>query len=115
MVELLLENFAEYPEFLKTLSGEIIKMLQSEDWRMKFSGIMSLSQIGEHVESLDDLAPVILIIFDYVKQDNAAIRAACLHCLGQFCIDNKPDFQLKYCNELFMICGAGLEDKVGAN
>lgn len=114
MVELILENFNEYPEFLKTLSGEIAKMLQSEDWRIKYAGIMTLSQIGEHIESLDDLAPVLMVIFDFVKQDNAAIKAACFHCLGQFCVDNKPDFQIRYCNELFVTCGMGLEDKVSS-
>jgi hypothetical protein len=45
MVELMLENFSEHPAFLKTLSGQILKMIENEDWRVKFCGLMTLSQV----------------------------------------------------------------------
>jgi hypothetical protein len=115
MVELLLENFTGHPEFLKILSSEIAKMLQAEDWTIRFAGLMTLSQIGEHIERLEDLEPVLMVVFEFIKQENPAIKAACFHCLGQFCVDNKPEFQNRYCNELFVNCSLGLDDKVAAD
>lgn len=112
MVELLLENFANYPEFLKELSGTIIKMIEADDWRLKYTGLMTLSQIAEYVPSIGELEPVILVLFSYVRDDHPAIKAACFHCLGQFCIDLKPEFQKIYCAEIFEACNLGLQDKV---
>lgn len=112
MVELLLENFANYPEFLKELSGTIIKMIEAGDWRLKYTGLMTLSQIAEHAPSMSELEPVILVLFNYVHDDHPAIKAACFHCLGQFCVDLKPDFQKSYSAQIFEACTLGLQDKV---
>lgn len=112
MVEVLLENFSSYPEFLKEISSIIIRMIEAEDWRLKYTGLMTLSQIAEHVPSISELEPIILILFSFVREDHPAIKAACFHCLGQFCVDLKPEFQKNYDTQIFEACILGLQDKV---
>lgn len=108
----MLENFTEHPKFLKAVSEWVKVLLESSDWRQVYTGLMILSQMGEHVTSLDELTPVIMVVIGFVKQDHPMIRAACFHCFGQFCRDNKPEFQQKYHQQVFEASSFGLQDKV---
>ena len=54
---------------------------------------------------------MIIVVFNFVKQEHPVIKTACYHCLGQFCLDKKPDFQQRYSSEIFEVCGQGLSDK----
>lgn len=111
----MLENFTEHPKFLKAVSEYIKRLLESNDWKQVYTGLLTLSQMGEHVSSLDELAPVIMVVLSFAKQEHPLIRAACFHCFGQFCRDNKPEFQHKYFQQVFEVSALGLQDKVGNN
>jgi hypothetical protein len=119
LVETMIENL-QSSDFLKTLSIKIMELLESDNWRLRVSGLMTLSQvrlklhiqIGEHIENFEEMEPVVRTILLLIKQDNPHIRSACFHCLGQFAIDNKPDFQNMFATQVVEAVFIGLNDKV---
>lgn len=80
---------------LKSLAGIVQQMLANEDWRFRYIGLMSLSQLGEHVE-LNDMTPVIEIASKYFKDPHSKIRWAAFHIIGMVAGDCQPEFQTRF-------------------
>ena len=53
---------------------------------------MALSQIGEYVEDINELAPVVKVALTFLGITNPKIRWAACHCFGQLADDLYPDF-----------------------
>ncbi len=79
-------------ELLPVLSLTIQKLLESNDWRYKYAAIMALSQTGEYVEEIKNLAPVVATILKFGMDENCMIRYASCHAIGQIADDKKPQF-----------------------
>ena len=97
---------------LSFLSDCIKTLLASDNWKMKHSAFMALSQIGEYIENIDEIAPIIDTIGQFVDNDNPRVRYACCHCIGQLSDDMSPDFQLKYLDKVMPMLARRLEDNV---
>ncbi|EGR33015.1 hypothetical protein IMG5_063560 [Ichthyophthirius multifiliis] len=59
---------------LQILISLVEKMLSfSQDWRYKFAAIMGLSQIGEYVENIGKIKPIIQTVLEFLKSENPMI------------------------------------------
>ena len=88
-------------------------MIENEDWRIKFAGLMALSQMAEHVESMQDLLPPTYLVFNLIQHDNPIIRTACFHVLGQFAQDKTSEFIQSVSEASLQAAITGLNDSVG--
>jgi hypothetical protein len=52
------------------------------DWRYKNAAIMALSQVGEYIDEIDEVAPIVNIVLSYFKDSNPKIRYSICHCIG---------------------------------
>lgn len=71
-------------------------MLQIDDWRYKFASLMALSEVGDHIDDIEDLKSVIQMLFTYLTHPNPMIRFAAIHSIGQTADDQRPEFQQTY-------------------
>jgi len=62
------------------------------DWRYKHAGIMAFSQVGEYVDDVDKIRPMVPTILQHLQHENPKIRYAALHCIGQLADDMPGDF-----------------------
>lgn len=82
------------------------------DWRYKHAGIMAFSQVGEYVDDIEKIRPMIPIILQHVQHANPKIRYASLHCIGQIADDMPGDFQKTFHQDCMPIMIAALDDQV---
>jgi len=52
------------------------------DWRFKNAGLMALSQVGEYIDDIQKISPMIPVVVQHLAHQNPKIRYAALHCLG---------------------------------
>lgn len=83
------------------LSSTIEKLLVNNDWRYKYTAVMALSQIGEYIEDVDKISSVLVMIMGFLKHENAMLRYAACHAVGQISDDMQPRFQEKYGDTVF--------------
>jgi hypothetical protein len=57
-------------------------MFTMSDWRYKNAAIMALSQVGEYIDEIDEVAPIVNIVLSYFKDSNPKIRYSICHCIG---------------------------------
>ena len=81
---------------LPMISGLVQQMMVSPDWRFKFSALMSLSQVGEYVKNVDDIAPICGLVLKFLGDNHPKIRYAACHVIGQIADDCQPEFQAKF-------------------
>lgn len=97
---------------LKQLSEAVAKMLASGDWKMIHAAIMALSQVGEYMENIADIEPILNTIKTHIDHENPRIRYACLHCLGQLSDDMSPDIEEKYHAQIIPMFMSRIDDPV---
>ena len=73
---------------------------------------MAFSQVGEYVDEIDKIRPMMPIIFQHVQHPNPKIRYAALHCIGQLADDMPGDFAKGFHAEALPIVMAALDDAV---
>ena len=78
------------------LSTLVHQKMEDPDWRSKYSGLMSLSQVGEYVENVSDVAPIVQLAIKFLDDAHPKIRYAACHVIGQLADDCQPDFQTKF-------------------
>ena len=54
---------------------------------------MALSQVGEYLEELGDVVPIVRAIVAFINNENPMIRYAVCHAIGQISDDMRPQFQ----------------------
>ena len=57
-------------------------MLIHPDWRYKYAAIMALSQVGEYVEEVSEIKPIIDLVAPMLSDANPMIRYAVCHAIG---------------------------------
>lgn len=53
-------------ETLPILSATVEKLLQHSDWRYNFSAIMALSQVGEYIDDVATVKPIIDTVLNFL-------------------------------------------------
>ena len=81
---------------LPMFSALILEMVKVDNWSYQYTALMSLSQIGEYVDDLTQLEPIIEFILNFIQNQSPKVRYAAVHCIGQFAEDCRPGFQDKY-------------------
>ena len=96
------------------LIGQLVMntIANDTDWRYKHAGIMAFSQVGEYVDEIDKIRPMMPIIFQHVQHPNPKIRYAALHCIGQLADDMPGEFAKGFHSEALPIVMAALDDAV---
>jgi hypothetical protein len=97
---------------LPFLSDCIKTLLTSDNWKMKHSAFMAISQLGEYISEIDEIAPIIITIGKFIDNENPRVRYACCHAIGQLSDDMSPDFQVKYLHDVMPMIGRRLGDDV---
>lgn len=85
---------------LNTLSASVQKLLTSSDWRYVFAALMALSQIGEYVDDLEEVKPVLRVAISNLKSPHCKIRYAACHLLGQISEDMNPKVQTNFFTDM---------------
>ena len=81
------------------------------DWRYKHAGIMAFSQVGEYVDDIEKIRPMVPTILQHIQHPNPKIRYASLHCIGQIADDMPGDFQKTFHQDCLPIMVAALDDQ----
>ena len=82
-------------EMMLPLIGDLVTNTVSNDsdWRYKHAGIMAFSQVGEYVDDIAKIQPMMPVVLNHLQHENPKIRYAALHCLGQLADDMPNEFQ----------------------
>ena len=83
-------------QILPLLSKLAQKMFLQDDWRYKHAAIMALSQVGEYLEKIEEVGPIIDKVLSFGLNENPKLRYAVCHCIGQISDDMAPKFQSLY-------------------
>jgi len=82
-------------EIMLPLLSQLVQttLANETDWRYKNAGIMALSQVGEYIDDIQKIAPMIPVIVHHFAHQNPKIRFAALQCIGQIADDMTEEFQ----------------------
>ena len=73
---------------------------------------MALSQVGEYIDDISKLAPMIPIVVNHFQHPNPKIRYAALHCIGQISDDMTEEFQENFHETVLPAIITMLEDPI---
>ncbi len=79
-------------ETLPVLSSTVEKLLQHQDWRYNYAAIMALSQVGEYIDDVSTVQPIMDTVLKFLTSPNPVIRYGVFHAIGQISDDMKPEF-----------------------
>jgi hypothetical protein len=71
---------------------------------------MAFSQVGEYVDEVDKIRPMVPVILQHLQHPNPKIRYAALHCIGQLSDDMPGDFQKAFHVEVMSALILSLDD-----
>ena len=82
-------------EIMLPLLSQLVQntLANNDDWRYKNAGLMALSQVGEYLDDVQKIAPMVPNVINHLQHPNPKIRYAALHCIGQMADDMTEDFQ----------------------
>lgn len=81
---------------LPPFSAMLTDMVGTNDWRYKYSALMALSQVGEHITAINEMDPIVEFTLRFFKDENPKVRYAAFHCAGQLSDDRRFDFQQRF-------------------
>ena len=100
-------------KLLPILSDIVMKLLaNTNDWRLKYIGFMTISQMVEHVTDISHIDNILPMIFNDSVNPNPKIRFATLHCVSQISDSLNPHFQNNYHEKVFPVILARVSDEV---
>ena len=96
------------------LTSAVQTLLANEaDWRMKYSALMTISELGQYVEEESKLGELVRILLPHTGlQYHPKVRYAAYHALGQLCEDQGDDVRSAFHQPLARALLSGLEDPV---
>ena len=100
-----------YEKFILAFKNNLLNLFQTNDWRYKAAVLMIMSQISEDI-SIDKIQTFVSLITNSFANEHPKVRFATAHAIGQLADDLKPEFQVKYFDEIFPLIIQGLNDPV---
>ena len=98
---------------LPHLSVIVTQLMQNTaDWRYKNAALMAFSQVGEYIENIDTVAPMLEQVVAHLEHPNPKVRFAAVHCIGQMSDDMSKKFQGKFGDDLLPHIIKVLDDTV---
>jgi importin-5 len=87
-------------------------LANTTDWRYKNAGLMALSQVGEYLDDIQKIAPMVPVIIQHLTHPNPKVRYAALHCIGQMADDMTEEFQENFHEQVLPALTQTLEDPI---
>jgi len=97
---------------LPTLGVLVQQMMASSDWRYQNAAIMALSQVGEYIDDVKTVKPIMEMVLRQYKNENPRIRHSVCHCIGQISDDMNPQVSEMYYKEVLQAMSELLYDPV---
>lgn len=93
-------------KILVYLSDIVMQLLShgGSDWRFKYIGFMTISQMVEHVDDIVNIENILPLIFNESINENPKIRFATLQCISQVSDSLNPQFQNNYHEKVLPVC-----------
>jgi len=102
----------EEEQSLPVLSGLVLQMVKVDNWKYQYSALMALSQVGEYVDDVAEIDPIIKIILQFLESPYPKVRFAAIQCIGMIAYDMKGDFAARYYQDVIPILVNTLNDSV---
>ncbi|GFN79969.1 importin-5 [Plakobranchus ocellatus] len=87
---------------LPPIVSNISQMLQHDDWKYRYAGLMAVSACGEgchsHMEQM--LNNIVDAVLPFASDPHPRVRYAACNALGQLCTDFGPNCQKKFHNKI---------------
>ena len=87
-------------------------LANNDDWRYKNAGLMALSQVGEYLDDINKIAPMVPVVIQHLQHPNPKIRYAAIHCIGQMADDMTEDFQETFHESVLPALAQMLDDPI---
>lgn len=87
-------------------------LANNDDWRFKNAGLMALSQVGEYLDDIQKITPMVPVVIAHLQHPVPKIRYAALHCIGQMADDMTEDFQEAFHESILPAVAQMLADPV---
>jgi hypothetical protein len=84
----------------------------NEDWRMKYTGLMTIAELGSYINQADKVAEIVPIMISHTTHSHPKIRYAAYHCIGQISEDYKEEFQSTHHAAVCPVLIGGCDDTV---
>lgn len=100
---------------LPTVLGLIQTALTTptEDWRVKYAALMTISELGQFIEESDKIAELVPILHSHAAPNlHPKIRYAAYHCIGKLSEDYEEEFQAAHHEIMVPLLVAGIADSV---
>lgn len=97
---------------LPVLSNLFVEMMQMDDWRYRFSALMALSQVGEYIEEITELDPIVKFVMNFTQNEHPKVRYAALHAIGQMADSKVGEFQERYLDTVTPVVVQMLNDSI---
>lgn len=110
-INIIIENIGE-KETLPLIYERIQSLLQSTDWRYIYSAIMALSQVGEFLDEISDVKPILQSLLKFIDHQNCKVRYSICQAIGQISEDMKPEFQENFTNDCVAVLVKLCDDPV---
>ncbi len=93
-----LTNAIGSKNMLVYLSDIVMQLLNNanNDWRYKYVGFMTISQMVEYVDDIVNIDNILPIVFKESENENPKIRYSCVHTISQISDHLNPAFQNNY-------------------
>lgn len=98
---------------LRLLSDIVLQLLnKTDDWRFKYIGYMTISQMVENVTDITHIDNILPNIFSDSRDPNPKIRYATLQCISQISENLNPQFQNNYHSKVFTVVLERIKDPI---
>jgi hypothetical protein len=97
---------------LKYLSDCVAQLIKTGEWKKMFASFMALSQVGEYMEDVEEIRPIVQLLKNSSTHPEPRVRYAVIHCLGQIADDFAPKFQEVYHDEVIPVLMERMDDPV---
>lgn len=97
---------------LKYLSDCVAQLLKTGEWKKMFASFMALSQVGEYMEDVEEIRPIIQTLKMNANHPEPRVRYSVLHCIGQISDDFAPKFQEVYHEDILPLLLERMDDPV---
>lgn len=97
---------------LKYLSDCVAQLLKTGEWKKMFASFMALSQVGEYMEDVEEIRPIVQTLKMNADHPEPRVRYAVLHCIGQISDDFAPKFQEVYHEEILPLLLERMNDPI---
>lgn len=84
---------------------------EEQDWRVTRGNLLILSLLGEYIDNIYDVEPLVQTAIKNYYHENVKVRYAAFHVIGQMSTDLQPAFQAHFGEHLLNTMVTSLDDK----